>query len=326
MVGHPALVRVVERIRADAIGGAADTAKEVVEALGQVAADSSAPDAAALMSELEAAVDQVLAVLPSLAPPVNALHAIMARAESLVEGGGTARELAQAVQEEAQAFLRRIEDALERVAQYGAEVIKDGDTIFTYSMSSTVWRVLRRAKVQGKSIEVVVTESRPANEGLWTVAEMERAGIPVSVSIDACIGILVPGCDLVMVGADAISATGHVLCKVGTYPTALVAREHGVPFYVAADTLKMDTTTLLGLPFRIDPIPREQVLTGEGYEKAKVIGVHFDVTPPELVKAIVTEVGLIHPASSFTVMQRMGLSKKVSARLPAWARREFGKR
>jgi methylthioribose-1-phosphate isomerase len=325
MAEHPALERVVERIRADVIGGAADTAKEVVSALAQVATDSSAPSTTALMSELETAIDRILSVLPSLAPPVNALHVIMARAESLMEEGGTVRELKQALQEEAQAFLKRAEDALERVAQYGAEIIKDGDTIFTYSMSSTVWRVLRRAKAHGKNIEVVVTESRPANEGLWTVEEMEKADIPVSVSIDACVGVLVPTCSLVMVGADAISATGHALCKVGTYPTALVAREHRIPFYIAADTLKFDTTTLLGLPFRVDPLTREQVLSGKTYEKTRVVGEHFDVTPPELVTAIITERGLIHPASCFTVMERMGVSKRVSARLPAWARREFGR-
>lgn len=324
MVQHPALDRVVERIQTDVIGGAADTAKEVVDALAQVARDSSAKDATELAQELEAGVDRILAVLPSLAPPVNALHMILGQVEELLKENVSVSDMAQGVVEEAQAFQARAEEALQRVAQFGAEKIKDGDTIFTYSMSSTVWRVLRVAKAQGKSIRVIVTESRPANEGLWTVEEMAKIGVPVAVSIDACIGLLVPGCTMVMVGADAVSSSGQVLCKVGTYPTALVARAHGVPFYVAADTLKFDTTTLLGLPFRIDPLHREQVLPEEPkYGQAEVVGLHFDITPPALVTAVITEIGLAHPTACFSVMRQMKLSERLAKKLPAWAKGEW---
>ena len=78
-------------------------------------------------------------------------------------------------------FFKWAESALDKVAQYGAEKVREGDVVFMYSMSSTVWRILRVAKKQGKNFSVVVTESRPSNEGLWTVREMAKSGIPVSV-------------------------------------------------------------------------------------------------------------------------------------------------
>jgi translation initiation factor 2B subunit (eIF-2B alpha/beta/delta family) len=148
---------------------------------------------------------------------------------------------------------------------------------------------------------------------------MIEYGIPVEVNIDAMIGLMVPESDLVMVGADSVAATGRTLCKVGTYPTALVAREHGKPFYVAADTLKFDTSTLLGLPFRIDPVPRHEVLADDTYPEAIVGGALFDVTPPALMSGIITERGVINPAAAYSVLQDMPLSQTIFDKLPDWA-------
>lgn len=319
MSDHPAVKTVVERIRTDVIGGAADTAKEVIGALTQLVQESSAADAQALAAEVEDAVVDILRVMPSLAPPINALHRFMGSMEEALEKGASAPELKAALKQASDDFFAWAEKALDRVAQYGAEKVRDGDVVFMYSMSSTVWRILKRAKAQGKSFSVMVTESRPANEGLWTVTEMDKVGIPVSVSIDACIGEMVPMSDAVFVGADAISSHGYSLCKVGTYPTALVAKAHGVPFYIAADTLKFDSSTLLGLPFRVDPIHRHEVLTsGEYSDHVQVVGHLFDETPPELVTAIITEIGLVHPTACFTVMTQMRLSRRLSEMLPAW--------
>ncbi len=323
MSDHPAIQTVVERIRTDVIGGAADTAKEVVQALVQMVVDSRAENTTQLWAEVDAAVVNVLRVTPGLAPPINAMHRLLGRMEEATAGGATIAELRAVAQGAGNQFFQWAETALVKVAEYGAEKIKNGDIVFMYSMSSTVWRILRCAKAQGKSFSVIVTESRPANEGLWTVTEMAKSGIPVSVGIDASIGELVPQSDVVFVGADAISSHGYSLCKTGTYPTALVARAHGVPFYIAADTLKFDSSTLLGLPFRSDPIQRHEVLSPEYPEQARVVGHLFDETPPELVTAIVTEMGLMHPTACITAMWQMKLSERLNKLLPAWAHGEL---
>jgi ribose 1,5-bisphosphate isomerase len=320
---HPEINTVVDRIRTDVIGGAADTAKEVTKALMTLIIDSSAKSPEALVDEVDEAVLVILRVLPSLAPPINALHRLLGTMEDICGQGASVVDIKSAVMQVGNQFLAFSESALAKVAQFGSEKINNGDTIFMYSMSSSVWRILRKAKEQGKSFNVAVTESRPANEGLWTVTEMEKAGIPVSVSIDACIGELIPQSNVVFVGADAISSYGCALCKVGTYPSALIAHTHGVPFYIAADTLKFDTSTLLGLPFRIDPIHRHEVLDENFSEFVKVTGTIFDETPSHLITAIITEIGLLHPSAAFHVMWQMKLSQKLSGLLPLWVKQEL---
>jgi ribose 1,5-bisphosphate isomerase len=323
MSNHPAVKTVVERIHADAIGGAADIAKEVVDAVAKMSADSSARTRDDFRDEVMSAVHDILGVTPSFAPPINALHRILGRMEAAFADGASVSDLKTEIKQGSQNFLVWAENALSKVAQYGAEMVNNGDTVFMYSMSSTVWRILKRAKAAGKYFEVIVTESRPGNEGLWTVKEMLDNNIPVSVSIDANIGELVPKSDIVFVGADAISSHGVSFVKVGTYPTALVAKVHGVPFYVAADTLKFDPTTLLGLPFRGEPIPRDNVLSEEYPEAVKVVGDLFEPVPPSLVTGVITEMGLISPTAAVTVMWEMKLSSWLNELLPAWARGEL---
>jgi ribose 1,5-bisphosphate isomerase len=323
MATHPQVETVIERVRTDAIGGAADTAREVVDALAALVKDSSAADTPTLMREVDDAVRGILRVMPSLAPPINALHRFVGTMERAESDGLTVAELRAALVQSRDDFVAWAERALDRVARHGAERIADGDSVFMYSMSSTVWRILRLAKGQGKAFEVVVTESRPANEGLWTVREMVESDIPVSVGIDASVGELIPGCDAVFVGADVLSSTGHALCKAGTYPSALVARAHGVPFYIAADSAKFDIATLQGLPYRNEAIHRHEVLDDSFPPEAAVIGHLFDETPPELITAVITEIGLLHPAAAYTVMRDMKPSERLSALLPAWSRGEL---
>lgn len=323
MSKHPDVVEIVERVRKDEIGGAADTAKDVIDALSALVRDSKAKDVKDLIVEVDQAVLDIMRVMPSLAPPINAIHQFVSRMEQGEADGLDLEGMKAAIKETRDTFFAWAENALDKVAQYGAEKVSDGDRVFMYSMSSTVWRIFKVAKEQGKEFEVVVTESRPGNEGLWTVTEMDKLGIPVSVSIDACIGELIPDCAAVFVGADVISASGHALCKMGTYPSALVAKASGTPFYIAADTLKFDTATLIGLPYRNEPIHRHEVLDDSYPETAKVVGNLFDETPPELITAIITEVGILHPAAAFTVLQQMSPSKKLSEMLPAWSRGEL---
>ena len=317
---HPGVVTAVERVRTDVIGGAADTAKEIVRAIKSLAQDSQAETPDQLVGEVEEAVIDILRVMPTLAPPLNALHRVMGQMEIAYEAGASVKELQETIIQAVDTFLDWSAHSIERVAVYGAELIKNGDVIFTYSMSSSVWKIFSLAKSHGKSFEVIVTESRPANEGMWTVDEMLKIDIPVSVSIDACIGDLVAGADLVFVGADAISSHGFSLCKVGTYPAALVAKAHGVPFYIAADTLKFDTTSLLGLAPKIDPIHRHEVI-GEKYPQGvSVVGRIFDQTPPNLVDAIITEIGLLHPTACVMVMWNVKLSERLKNLLPAFTK------
>jgi len=323
MAKHADIVTLVDRVRKDEIGGAADTAKEVVDALAKLVRDSKAQDTRALVAEVDDAVLDIMRVMPSLAPAINALHRFVGSMERGEAEGASVAAMKTILEKSRNDFFEWSDNALGRVAQYGAEKVSQGDRVFMYSMSSSVWRILRTAKQQGKDFEVVVTESRPGNEGLWTVTEMDKAGISVSVSIDACMGELIPHCQLAFAGADVISSTGHALNKAGTYPSALVAKACGVPFYIAADTLKFDSGTLFGLPYRNEAFKREEVLDSSFPERVRVLGHLFDETPPDLITGVITELGILHPAAAYSVLQQMKLSRKVSEMLPAWSKGEL---
>ena len=320
MAQHPEIELVCDRIVRDLIGGAADTAKEVMKALGQVIEDSKAQDLPSLYEEVDQAALAVMKVTPSFAPPINALHWILGSIEADLDAFAQLETARQHLKETENRFLTTIETALTRISEIGAELIKDGDTVFMFSMSSSVWRVLRRAKEQGKNFTVLVTEARPANEGLWTVDEMHKSGIPVEVTIDACLAEFIARSNIAFAGVDAVAADGAVFNKSGTLLAALACREYGVPFYFVTDTLKFDTATLLGLPFRSDPIHYHEVLGEKKYEAGvNVTGKLFDVTPPKLITALVTELGPIHPAACVNVLWNAKVSRRISEHISNWA-------
>ncbi len=320
MANHPAIEKVIDRIVQDVIGGAVDTAKEVMTALGEVAQTSSATSMNELFQELDYAATSILKICPSFAPPINVLHMIMATVEHDVAVGSSVKDARKHLAETQAQFFASIEIALAKIANIGAELIKDGSSVFMFSMSSSVWKVLKQAKAQGKRFSVLVTEARPANEGLWTVDEMVNAGIAVEVSIDACMAELIARSDIVFAGVDAVAADGSVFNKTGTYLCALVAREFGVPFYCVTDTLKFDMATLLGLPFRSDPVHYHEVLGDRKIAgDVKVVGRLFDTTPAHLITALITELGPIHPSACVNVMWNMESSRRISEQIPAWA-------
>ena len=294
MTNHPAVDLVIERIVKDQIGGAADTAREVMAAMSQVATDSRATRVEDLYADLDAAAVAILRICPSFAPPINVLHMMMGTLEEDLAEGKSVGDAQKHLAATRNKFEDTMATAFEKIADIGAELIKDGDKVFMFSMTSSVWRVLRQAKSQGKNFTVRVTEARPANEGLWTVDEMNKSGIPVEVSVDACLAEMLADCDIAFAGVDAVAADGSVFNKSGTFLTALAAKEYGVPFYFVTDTLKFDTATLWGLPFRSEPIKYEEVMLDKKYASGvKVTGMLFDTTPPRLITAIVTERGPI---------------------------------
>jgi translation initiation factor 2B subunit (eIF-2B alpha/beta/delta family) len=319
MANHPAIDVVIDRIARDLIGGAADVAREVMDAMAKEAEESKANNLDELYADLDSASYAIMKVCPSFAPPINVLHMMMGTIENAIESGLTVAQAKDELAKKKDEFSQLIGYAFEKIAEIGAELIKDGDRVMMFSMTSSVWNVLRKAKASGKNFTVLVTEARPGNEGLWTVAEMVKSNIPVEVSIDACLAELVASSDIAFSGADAVGADGSVFNKSGTYLVALAAHEYNVPFYFVSDTFKFDTSTLLGLPYRNEKIKTSEILGDKKYPSGvKVTGDLFDVTPPHLVKAIITELGPINPSACVSVMWKMKLSKRISGLIPDW--------
>ena len=196
-----------------------------------------------------------------------------------------------------------------KMGKNGAELFQDNDTIMTHCNAGalatvaygTALGVIRATNESGKNIKVIATETRPVQQGSrLTAFELKHDGIDVSLIPDTAVGYTMAN-DLVngvVVGADRILQTGHVFNKIGTYQVATMAKQHNIPFYVAAP---LSTFDLQSKPNDVIIEQRKaSEVTGIGDKKTApddidVINPAFDMTPPELISGIITENGVAKP-------------------------------
>ncbi|MFH2125288.1 MAG: S-methyl-5-thioribose-1-phosphate isomerase [Pseudomonadota bacterium] len=195
------------------------------------------------------------------------------------------------------------------MGRHGNKLVPKRATILTHCNAGslatggygTALGVVRAAAEAGKKIKVIADETRPLLQGARLTAwEMVDEGIPVAVAVDGAVGALMSKglVDLCVVGADRIAANGDVANKIGTFNVALQARRHGVPFYVAAPLSTVDMDTPSGDLIPIEERDPAEVLAFAGSRAApgaEAINLAFDVTPNDLVSAIITEVGVLRP-------------------------------
>jgi methylthioribose-1-phosphate isomerase len=238
----------------------------------------------ALADDPTAAAELLGATRPTAVNLAWALEQVLAAPDALAR----ARELH-----------REQDEADRRLSELGAALFAPGDRALTHCNAGalatagygTAGGVLRAAWEQGRLEQVWVDETRPLLQGArLTTYELARAGIPYRLITDSSAGTLIARgmVERVVVGADRIAANGDVANKVGTYPLAVLAQRHGVPFYVAAPLSTGDPATPNG-----DAIPIEERDAGEVAPGQPALNFAFDVTPAELVTAIVTEAGVL---------------------------------
>jgi translation initiation factor 2B subunit (eIF-2B alpha/beta/delta family) len=292
---------------------AARSGREMMEALAAVSADSSAADVDSLGHELEANMGLLIEVMPAYAPPVNVMHRIQSELDRARSLQLSAEALQANIARAADSYRGWSEQARARIATCAASLISDGATVFTFTLSETVLTALREAARRGLRFNVLVTESRPNNDGRTTAKSLAEIGVEVRIGIDAGVGVLLRQADLMLIGAEAILSDGSAICKVGTYPAALAARRARVPVYVLVDSQKLHSISLLGGSPALDPIERGDILADA--EEARTSGHLFDRTPAELISALVTERGIVHPTQAATWMLSMPVSESLAARM-----------
>lgn len=195
-----------------------------------------------------------------------------------------------------------------QLAAHGAALIPDTASILTHCNTGslatveygTALGVIRAAHERGKQIHVFVDETRPFLQGARLTAwELDQYGIPQTLISDNMAGhfMMRSAVDLVIVGADRIAANGDVANKIGTYTLAVLCKEHGLPFYVAAPTSTVDLSLATGDGIKIEERSSDEVthLAGQRIAPEGVKAAHpaFDVTPNRLVTAIITEQGVL---------------------------------
>lgn len=222
-----------------------------------------------------------------MAPIVNLANRVLAGAERAVLSGLQPDSAKAAVLSECASVWQFSSTNLEILGREGAPLVKDGSLVATLSASSAVASVLEAAHASGVSFEALVSESRPALEGLSAAERLSAAGIGVTVVSDAALPGLVRECGLALVGADSISEASFVN-KTGTYPLALAAREAGVELHVAAPEDRFIPAAARGGPGR--PGPAEELL-GTKKTGIEAGNRYFEEVPLTLVAGLVTERG-----------------------------------
>jgi len=209
---------------------------------------------------------------------------------------------------EAQQIFKEDIEANRALGRFGAELLQDGDTVLTHCNAGalatagdygTALGVIRGAIDAGKRIAVIADETRPFLQGLRLTAwELAKDNIPVTVITDNMAGHVMKSgkVNAVVVGADRIAANGDTANKIGTYMVAVLAREHKIPFYVAAPISTLDLTLKTGAEIPIEERDRREVTHIKEHQLAPDgVGVQnpaFDVTPNELIAAIITDRGV----------------------------------
>jgi methylthioribose-1-phosphate isomerase len=240
---------------------------------------------------------------------VERMRGVIAKAKK--ENVRDVEDVRQRLTEEALLIYNEDIEANRAIGLFGGELIPDGATVLTHCNAGalatagdygTALGVIRGAIDAGKHVAVIADETRPFLQGARLTAwELAKDNIPVTVITDNMAGhIMKQGkIDCVVVGADRIAANGDAANKIGTYMVAVLAKQHNIPFYVAAPLSTVDLSTATGEDIPIEQRDKKEVthvrglqLTPDGVE---VHNFAFDVTPNELIAAIITDRGVARP-------------------------------
>ncbi len=298
-----------DAIRTMVVRGAPAIGAAAAFGLALAGFQSKANTLPALLRDLQEAADVLARSRPTAVNLTWALQRMLRVAAGYV---GTPDKLRHLLLAEAQRIADEDVAINKRMAEHGAALIDDGDTIIhhcnTGALATVDWGtalgVIRMAHEQGKRIHVLVDETRPRLQGARLTAwELSQYGIPYDIISDNAAGYFLRSGQVqkVFVGADRVARNGDVANKIGTYMLALAAYDNGVPFYPVVPTSTVDLSLQHGAQIPIEERDPEEVLTLQlrgrpvAPEGASARNPAFDVTPARLVTAIVTEKGIVYP-------------------------------
>ena len=234
-------------------------------------------------------------------------------------------KLKQLLIEEAQNILSEDIMTNKTMGKLGADLIQNGQTILTHCNAGslatggygTALGVIRAAKEAGKKVHVFVDETRPVLQGSRLTAwELKEDNIPVTLITDNMAGYFMAKgiISLCLVGADRVAANGDVANKIGTYSVAILAKEHGIPFYVAAPTSTIDFSLSTGEKIPIEERPSTEVSCVVGKVNVAPPGISianpaFDITPARYITGIITEKGIFTP-KRLSLLNKKTLSRR----------------
>jgi len=250
--------------------------------------------------KMKHAAQLLISTRPTAVSLPNAIRALMRyEGDSVAEAKANIRKLADG-------FIRNSENAVRKIGEIGSRRVRDGDTIMTHCNSAAAISILAAAYKDGKNIKVIATESRPRWQGHLTIKQLDETGIKTSLIVDSAVRYFMKDVDLVVMGADAVTANGSVINKIGTSQLALAAHEARKNVIIAAETYKFSPKSLLGELIEIEERSSSEVIPDEKLKEFKNVSVKnpaFDVTPREYIDLICTEVGAIPPEMAYIIIK-----------------------
>ena len=299
---------VAEAIHTMVIRGAPAIGAAAGFGLALAALKSSARTRSDMLRDLDVAAEVLRKSRPTAVNLFWAIDRMLKTAQN--EAFSSAEDVREALITEAQKIADEDVEINKRMAEHGAALVKDGDTILTHCNTGalavvdygTALGVIRRAHEQGKRIKVFADETRPRLQGARLTAwELMKWGIDVTLIADNAAGhyLRTGAIDICFVGSDRTTANGDVANKIGTYKLGVVAKENGVPFYPVLPTSTIDLSLAHGDLIPIEERDEKEVTEIDGVRFApigvKVGNPAFDVTPHKYVTGIVTENGIAYP-------------------------------
>lgn len=294
------LKETARKIKSMEIRGAGRIARAAAAELRDYAGRLKTKSPVDFNEEMKAAAGLLIGTRPTAVSLPNAVRAVMRyEGESVAEAKSSIKKLADD-------FIANSENAVKRIGEIGARRVRDGDTIMTHCNSSAAISIMAAAHEQGKNISVIATESRPRMQGLITIKQLDALGIKTSLIVDSAVRYFMKDIDLVVMGADAITANGSVINKIGTSQLALAAHEARKNVIIAAETYKFSPRTILGELVEIEERDSSEVISKEKLGKFPNVSVKnpaFDVTPREYIDLICTEAGAIPPEMAYVIIR-----------------------
>jgi len=278
-------------------------------------------------AEVRDAIREATAYLRTSRPTAVNLFWALDRIDRLVENSGhlDGSALLERVLTEAHEISAEDKAMCRSIGKFGAELVQPGHGILTHCNAGglatadygTALAVIFAAHEAGKQVHVFADETRPLLQGARLTAwELQRRNVPVTLICDNMAAqVMKEGrVQMVVVGADRIAANGDTANKIGTYGVAILAKAHGIPFYVAAPSSTFDLSLADGSAIPIEQRDPSEITHGMGRQTApagvKVYNPAFDVTPASLIAGIITERGLIQPVNAQIIRETVGAAFK----------------
>jgi translation initiation factor 2B subunit (eIF-2B alpha/beta/delta family) len=286
---NKATIQLAERLRGLELH-AAHSGREVLRVLTEVMDLSQAATLNDLVEEMRENIQFLLPSLPPYAPPLNNINRVLLILENALETGESIPEVKSQLDD-----LYRKNSSPQTIRESIVEnlmpVLPSEAIIYTHTLSETVLGVLLEFHRNRRLSRVIVTESRPNNDGWETARRLVEHDLPVELTIDAAMPSAIENAHLMLSGAEIINPDGSVIGKIGAYPAAILCQLFQKPVYIIADSNKISHIAWKG--FYLHQITPEALGLDFSHPSLTVTGTYFDITPSHLIRAYATEKGLI---------------------------------